>query len=92
MSATELSQRIDKSWTVLASLETDDGMRCVDLFRRPDGTFGYEEFRRDPEDLGAWTPVRYASGLRYASLEQARSAAGAAVTWLAADASQGDCA
>ena len=28
------------------------GMRCVDLFRRPDGTFGYEEFRRDPEDQG----------------------------------------
>jgi hypothetical protein len=48
-----VSQRIDKSWTVLASIETDDGLRCVDLFRRPDGTFGYQEFRRDPEDQGA---------------------------------------
>jgi hypothetical protein len=77
-----LSGRIDKSWIVLASLETEDGLRCVDLFRRPNGTFGYEEFRRDPEDRGAWTPVRFASGLSYASLEQARAAAGAAVVWL----------
>lgn len=84
MSERPVSQRIDKSWTVLASLETEDGLRCVDLFRRPDGTFGYEEFRRDPEDRGAWTPVRFASGLTYASLEQARAAAGAAVIWLAA--------
>jgi len=26
--------------------------RCVDVFARPDGTFGFEEFRRDPEDMG----------------------------------------
>lgn len=77
-----MSQRIDKSWVVLASLEGEDGLRCVDLFRRSDGTFGYEEFRRDPEDRGVWTPVRFASGLRYASLEEAREAAGAAVVWL----------
>jgi hypothetical protein len=78
-----VSQRIDKSWVVLASLETEDGLRCVDLFRRPDGTFGYEEFRRDPEDRGAWTPMRFASGLSYASLGQARAAARSAVAWLA---------
>ena len=77
------SARIDKSWTVLTSLETEDGARCVDLFRRPDSTFGYEEFRRDPEDRGAWTPVRFASGLSYASFEKARAAATAAVVWLA---------
>jgi hypothetical protein len=77
-----MSGRIDKSWTVLHSLETDDGLRCVDLFRRPDGTFGYEEFRRDPEDCGVWTPVSFASGLSYPSLEDARSAAAAAVKWL----------
>ena len=78
-----MSARIDKSWVVVASLETEDGTRCVDLFRRPDGTFGYEEFRRDPEDRGTWTPVRFASGLRYASLDQARAAATTAVVWIA---------
>jgi hypothetical protein len=50
-----VSLRMDKSWTVLASIETGDGHRCVDLFRRLDGTFGYEEFRRDPEDQGVDT-------------------------------------
>jgi hypothetical protein len=77
-----VSRRIDKSWTVLQSLETDDGLRCVDLFRRPDGTFGYEEFRRDPEDRGLWTPVSFASCLSYPSLDAARGAAAAAVKWL----------
>ena len=24
-----------------------DGIRCVDIFYRPNGTFGFEEFRRD---------------------------------------------
>ena len=80
-----MSLRIDKSWTVLASIETGDGHRCVDLFCRPDGTFGYEEFRRDPEDQGAWTPVRYASALSYASLEDARAAAKATVAWMRED-------
>jgi hypothetical protein len=80
-----MSRRIDKSWTVLTSIETGDGHRCVDLFRRPDGTFGYEEFRRDPEDQGAWTPVRYASALSYASLEDARAGAKAAVAWMRED-------
>ena len=78
-----MSRRIDKSWTVLESPETDDGLRCVDVFRRPDGTFGYEEFRRDPEDMGTWTPVRFTSGLSYLSLQQARAAARSAVAWLA---------
>jgi hypothetical protein len=31
--------------------------RCVDMFARPDGTYGFEEFRRDAEDMGQWTPV-----------------------------------
>jgi hypothetical protein len=72
-----MTRRIDKTWTVLTSLESEDGLYCVDLFRRADGTFGYEEFRRDPEDRGAWTPVRFASGLVFRSLED-----GKAIAWL----------
>lgn len=77
-----MSRRIDKSWTVLTSIETGDGLRCVDLFRRPDATFGYEEFRRDPEDQGLWTRVRFASAFSYATLEDARLAATKAVAWM----------
>lgn len=78
-----MSQRIDKSWVVLASIENGEGNRCVDLFLRPDGTHGFEEFRRDPEDAGMWTPVRYYSGAVYAFRNDALAAATSAVTWLA---------
>ena len=56
-----MSARLDPSWKVLASPSTPAVDRCVDIFSRPDGTFGFEEFRRDPEDMGAWTPVAYYS-------------------------------
>ena len=42
-----MSLRIDKSWVVLESIENDEHDRFVDLFRRPDGSFGFEVFRRD---------------------------------------------
>jgi hypothetical protein len=58
--------------------------RCVDIFRRPDGTFGFEEFRRDPEDMGNWTPIAYYSGREFASEAEAIATARAAVAWLAA--------
>lgn len=77
-----MSQRIDKSWTVLASIENFERDRCVDLFRRPDGTHGFEEFRRDAEDAGAWTPMYYYSGARFASRDAALAAATQTVAWL----------
>ena len=78
-----MSSRLDKSWSVVSSHQTDDASRCVDFFVRPDGTFGFEEFRRDPEDMGAWTPVSYFSGRPYASVAEAIEAARAAVPWAA---------
>ena len=78
-----MSRRIDKSWVVFDSIENAEHNRCVDLFRRSNGTFGFEEFRRDVEDAGAWTPVAYYSRAAYASTEAALEAATAAVAWLA---------
>jgi hypothetical protein len=75
-------RRIDKSWVVFDSIENAEHDRCVDLFRRPDGSFGFEEFRRDVEDAGLWTPVAYWSRATYASTEAALAAAVAAVVWL----------
>jgi hypothetical protein len=77
-----MSQRIEKSWVVLASFENDAHDRCVDLFRRPDGTFGFEEFRRDVEDRGDWTPVAFYSGLVYVTREEAEAAGIKAAPWL----------
>lgn len=78
-----MSERIDKSWVVFNSIENREGTRCVDLFLRPDGTYGFEEFRRDPEDAGVWTPVQYYSDLTYASKDDALAEAANAVGWLA---------
>lgn len=77
-----MSGRIQKDWVVLASIENPEHDRCVDLFRRPDGTFGFEEFRRDPEDAGAWTPVQFYAGRRFATREEAMVAARRALAWL----------
>jgi hypothetical protein len=73
---------LDPSWTVVASPSTPAVDRCVDVFVRPDGTFGFEEFRRDPEDMGAWTPVAYFSNREFRSEVEALSAARQAVPWL----------
>ena len=78
----QVSKRLDKSWIVLESRENPEANRCVDLFVRPDGSYGFEEFRRDPEDAGVWTPVQYYSGLSYASKSEALDAATRIVAWL----------
>lgn len=78
-----MSQRIDKSWLVLTSIENPEHDRCVDIFARPDGSFGFEEFRRDVEDRGHWTPVQYYSGVAYLSSAEALNTAERCVPWLA---------
>ena len=79
-----MSKRLDPSWVVVESIENAQHDRCVDVFARLDGSFGFEEFRRDPEDAGAWTPVSYFSGMRYASKREVLTQAARRVAWLAA--------
>ena len=55
---------------VLRSINTPDGGRCVDVFIRPDGTFGFEEFRRDVEDPSGWFSIS-AHGSRKFKTEKA---------------------
>ena len=71
------------SWLVFISVENFEHDRCVDLFSRPDGSYGFEEFRRDVEDRGDWTPVRYYAGSVYTSKEATLAAAMQSVAWLA---------
>ncbi|WP_044586345.1 hypothetical protein [Bradyrhizobium sp. LTSPM299] len=77
-----MSKRIDKSWTVFVSIENVEHDRCVDMFSRSDGSYGFEEFRRDIEDAGQWTPVQYYSGVSYASATDALDTAERCVSWL----------
>jgi len=67
---------------VLASLEAEGGERCVDIFRRPDGTFGFEEYRRDSEDGRGWFRIGSFGAETFASEADARAAATSALPWL----------
>ncbi|MFX4223330.1 MAG: hypothetical protein ACMVO3_21555 [Thalassobaculum sp.] len=77
-----MSRRLEEGWRVFDSVENRQHDRCVDFFSRPDGSFGFEEFRRDPEDAGLWMPVQYFSAARFETLGGARLAAAGAVPWL----------
>jgi hypothetical protein len=78
-----MSKRIDKSWVVFVNVENAEHDRCVDFFSRQNGSYGFEEFRRDSEDGGQWTPVQYYSGVSYLSPADALGAAERCVHWLA---------
>jgi hypothetical protein len=68
--------------SVIAALHNDDAHRCVKIIKGPDGTFGFQEFRRDPEDAGGWTLVRENPPGTYATQVQAVAAAKDEVAWL----------
>ena len=67
---------------VLTSLENSHGDHCVDIFAREDGTFGFEEYRRDPEDGGRWFNLHRYSSQVFAREEEAVAQARASVPWL----------
>jgi len=70
---------------VLRSVNEDAaGSLCVDLFDRrdsEDAPFGFEEYRRDPEE-GRWFPIGGHGARRFASADEAWAAALDAVAWL----------
>ncbi|MFN2556775.1 MAG: hypothetical protein ABR592_07850 [Nitriliruptorales bacterium] len=64
-----------------ASYELDRSY-CVDLFVRPEGTFGFEHFKRDIDDGGSWTPIGGYAEMRFDSERAALEAARRTVAWL----------
>ncbi len=66
----------------LRSIETPDGGRCVDVFVRPDATFGFEEFRRDSEDARGWFPIGGHGARIFATEDAAFKEALIKVPWL----------
>ncbi len=68
---------------VLRSIETEDGLKCVDIFQRADGSFGFAEYRRDFEEAGGWRPLGHFGDLVYPDDRAALDAARSHVPWLA---------
>lgn len=62
---------------VVTTLHNDEVDRCIDIIAHADGTFGFKEFRRDPEDRGGWTLVSH----NPRAVTQAQAVA-AALAWL----------
>jgi hypothetical protein len=67
---------------VLASFEDQFGSRCVDIFIRENGTFGFEEFRGESDGSCRWQPLGRHAHLSFASGEEALLEAKRRVVWL----------
>jgi hypothetical protein len=67
---------------VLRSINNDDASLCVDIFLRPNGTFGFEEYRRDFEDPRGWFPIGAQPMAIFYSEDTALQAAKVHVAWL----------
>ena len=67
---------------VLRSINAPDAARCVDIFQRPDDTFGFEEFRRDVEDPGGWFAIGGHGNRSFTTAEDAFEQARTALSWL----------
>ncbi len=67
---------------VMKSINIEDQSRCVDIFQRPDNTFGFEEYRRDIEDNQGWFAIGFFDELVFDSEARAHEAALLKVSWL----------
>ncbi|TYB82557.1 hypothetical protein [Maritimibacter fusiformis] len=68
--------------TILRSINLDGETVCVDIFARPDGSFGFDEYRRDPEDGRGWFSIGHHGTQAFDSADAALRAARQAVAWL----------
>ncbi len=67
---------------VTRSYNLDGDTLCVDIFQRPDGSFGFDEFRRDPEDGRGWYSIGHCGTRIFDSFDAALADAKATVAWL----------
>lgn len=67
---------------VIRSINLDGETVCVDIFARPDGSFGFDEFRRDPEDGRGWYSIGHYGDREFGSSEAALDEALETVGWL----------
>lgn len=66
---------------VIHSVNLDGDFVCVDIFQRPDRTFGFDEFRRDPEDGRGWYSIGHYGSQVFADAETAILEARNSIGW-----------
>ena len=67
---------------VLQSINLPGDTICVDIFIRPNGTYGFDEFRRDPEDGRGWFSIGHHGSAEFSSVNETAAAAIEAISWL----------
>ena len=71
-----------KKQFVVRSINNSDQSRCVDIFRREDNSFGFEEYRRDAETNEGWYKVGIFEDSIFSSEEEAYENAFKYIIWL----------
>ena len=67
---------------VIASFEDPIARHCVDVFRREDGRYGFEEFRAESDGGSRWQSLQRYGTLVYETGAEALAAAEREVRWL----------
>ena len=68
---------------VTKSISSDEGLRCIDIFRREDNSFGFEEYRTDPEANEGWFKIGFLGEVtKFASEDEAFDEACETIPWL----------
>jgi hypothetical protein len=75
---------VGKPGRVVRSVNNETEGLCVDIFVREDGSFGFQEYRRDVEDPSGWFPIGHHLYREFAGEDDAFEAACATVAWLGA--------
>ena len=68
---------------VVRSINSNDKTRCVDIFRRKDDSFGFEEYRLDPETNEGWYKIGFfEESIFFTSAIDAYNSACEIIRWL----------
>ena len=72
-----------KKNTVILSVNNDEGNLCLDIFIRENKTFGFEEYRKDPEANEGWFKIGFFEEVtKFASEDEAFDEACETIPWL----------
>jgi len=71
-----------KEQVVIQSINNDESNLCIDFFTRNNGTFGYEEYRKDPENASSWYKIGYFTYKIFSSKDEAYNDAVKTISWL----------
>ena len=67
---------------IIRSINLKGDTVCVDIFTRADGTYGFDEFHRNPEDGRGWFSIGHYGLREFSGFDDALNEAKQTVAWL----------